>query len=141
MKNRYTSILLIFLSSISFEYSKNLKGVKAEVINKNYQKEYFSLAENRTNNFNERNNDLIKKSFYESGYTFEESLKLKNQFLDLFGISFKNKSSIFGFPEKRIESDAFIFWDAYKHLLKNQITKNTKITNDLDNGFNTSLLR
>ena len=132
---------MIFLSSISFEYCKNLKGAKAENINTNFQKEYFSLTENRTNNSNERKSDLIKKSFYESGYTFEESLKLENQFLDLFGISFKNKSSIFGFPEKRIESDAFVFWDAYQHVLRNQITKNTKITNDLDNGFNTSLLR
>ena len=141
MKNRYTSILFIFLLSISLEYFKNLKGAKAEAIDTNFQKEHFSLTKNRTNNFNVRNINEIKKSFYESGYTFEESLKLENQFLDLFGISFKNKSSIFGFPEKRIESDAFVFWDTYKHMLRNQITKNTKITNDLDNGFNTSLLR
>ena len=53
---------MIFLSSISFEYCKNLKGAKAENINTNFQKEYFSLTENRTNNSNERKSDLIKKS-------------------------------------------------------------------------------
>jgi len=66
---------------------------------------------------------------------------LKNQIFDLFGISFKNKKSIFGFPEQRIESDAFSFWNTYKDILRNQIPNNAKFTNDLDNGFGKSLLR
>ena len=141
MKNRYSSTLFIFLSSLCFEFCNNIQVAKAEEFNTNFQKEYYSVNHNPKNYFNEKDQDYIKKSFYKNGYTFEESLKFKNQILDLFGISFKSKNSIFGFPEKRIESDAFSFWDTYKDVLRNQIQKNPKITNDLDNGFGTSLLR
>ena len=55
------------------------------------------------------------------------------------GISFKNKSSFFSFPEQRIESDSFIFWETYENSLETQIQKKHKLTKDLDNGFNTSL--
>ena len=141
MKNRYSSTFFIFLSSMCFEFCNNIQVAKAEEFNTNLQKEYFSVDHNPTNYFKEKDQEYINKSFYKNGYTFEESLKLKNQIFDLFGISFKNKNSIFGFPEQRIESDAFSFWDAYKDLMRNQIPKNPKITSDLDNGFDTSLLR
>ena len=140
MKTRYSSILLILFSIICIEYGKNLTSAKAEEININSQKEYFSRTTNPTL-FSKKNNFLIQKSFYGNGYTFEESLKLKNQILDLLGISFKSKKTIFSFPEQRIESDAFSFWNTYKDMLRNQIPKNPKITNDLDNSFGKSLLR
>ena len=141
MINRYSSTLFIFLLSMCFDFFQSIQILKAEEINKNFQKEDFSVKHNQKNYFNEKSQDLINKSFYANGYTFEESLKLKNQILDLFGISFKNKKSIFGFPEQRIESDAFSFWNAYKNVLRNQIPKNAKFTNDLDNGFDKSLYR
>ena len=114
---------------------------KSAEFNKSSQQENFLVHHNPKNYLNEKNQDLIEKSFYANGYTFEESLKFKNQIFDLFGISFKNKNSIFKFPEQRIESDAFSFWDTYKDVLRNQIPKNPKITRDLDNGFGTSLLK
>ena len=141
MKNRYSSTIFIFLSSICFEFCQSIQVAKAEEFNKSFQKEYFLVNHHQKNYFNEKAQDQIKKSFYANGYTFEESLKLKNQILDLFGISFKNKNSIFGFPEQRIESDAFSFWNTYKDVLRDQIPKNAKFTNDLDNGFGKSLLR
>ena len=140
MKNIYSSTLLIFLSIICFEFCQRIQLAKAEEFNKSSHQEYF-LVNHPKNYLNQKDQDYIKKSFYKNGYTFEESLKLKNQILDLFGISLKSKNSIFGFPEQRIESDAFIFWDTYKDVLRNQIPKNPKITSDLDNGFGTSLLR
>ena len=141
MKKRYSLKLLIFLSSICFEFSKSIQLAKSAEFNKSSQQENFLVHHNPKNYLNEKNQDLIEKSFYANGYTFEESLKFKNQIFDLFGISFKNKNSIFGFPEQRIESDAFSFWDTYKDLMRNQIPKNPKITSDLDNGFDASLLR
>ena len=141
MKNRYSSTFFIFLSSMCFEFCNSIQVAKAEEFNTNLQKEYFSVNHNQKNYFNVKGQEYIKNSFYKNGYTFEESLKFKNQIFDLLGISFKNKNSIFGFPEQRIESDAFSFWDTYKDVLRNQIQKNPKITNDLDNGFGTSLLR
>ena len=141
MKNRYSSTFFIFLSSICFEFSKSIQLAKSAEFNKSSQQENFLVHHNPKNYFNEKDQDYIKKSFYINGYTFEESLKFKNQIFDLLGISFKNKNSIFGFPEQRIESDAFSFWDTYKDVLRNQIPKNPKITSDLDNGFGSSLLR
>ena len=140
MKNRYSSTLLIFLSIMCFEFCQRIQLAKAEEFNKSSHQEYF-LVNHPKNYLNQKDQDYIKKSFYKNGYTFEESLKFKNQILDLFGISLKSKNSIFGFPEQRIESDAFAFWDTYKDVLRNQIPKNPKITNDLDNGFGKSLLR
>ncbi len=61
--------------------------------------------------------------------------KLKNQILDLLGILFENKKSIFGFPLQRIESDTFSFWNIHKDVLSKQIPKNAKLTNNLDNRF------
>ena len=141
MKNRFYSIFIILLSCICYEYSKSIKEAKAQPYNLHFQKENSSLITKGDSYQNKENEDLMKRSFYQKGYTFEESLKIKNQILDLLGISFKNKKSIFGFPEQRIESDAFSFWDAYKDTLRNQIPRKPKITNDLDNGYDTSLLR
>ena len=141
MKNSFFSIFLIILSSICFEYSKNIKGAKAQTFNTYFQTESFASKTIGKSNFNKKNTAQIKKSFYQKGYTFEESLKIKNQILDLLGISFKNKKSFFSFPEQRIESDAFGFWNAYKDALRNQIPKNAKFTNDLDNGFSTSIFK
>ena len=141
MKKRYSSTFFIFLSILCFElFFQSFHLAKAEEFNKSSLKEYF-LVNHPKNYLKEKDKDYLKKSFYKNGYTFEESLKFKNQILDLFGISFKNKNSIFGFPEQRIESDAFSFWDTYKDVLRNQIPKNPKITSDLDNGFGSSLLR
>ena len=53
MKNRYSSTLIIFLSIMCFEFCQSIQLAKAE--------EY------------KKNQDLIKKSFYTNGYTFEES--------------------------------------------------------------------
>tara|TARA_Y100000589_G_scaffold7776_1_gene6558 strand:- start:919 stop:1368 length:450 start_codon:yes stop_codon:yes gene_type:complete len=141
MKNRYYSIFFILLSFICYASYKSIKAAKAQTYNLHFQKKNFSSITNGDFYQNKDNEDLMKKSFYQKGYTFEESLKIKNQILDLLGISFKNKKSIFSFPEQRIESDAFSFWDAYKNTLRNQIPKNAKFTNDLDNGFNSSLFR
>ena len=97
MKNRYSSTIFIFLKSKCCELCQSIKVPKAENIKKNFQKVNFLLNHNPKNYFNKKRQDLIKKSLYKNGYTFEESFKLKNQILDLLGISFKNKKSIFLF--------------------------------------------
>ena len=102
MKNRYSSTFFIFLSSMCFEFCNNIQGAKAEEFNTNLQKEYFSLNHNPKNYFNEKDQDLIKKSFYEKWIYFRGKFKIKTKFFDLFGISFKNKNSIFGFLSKEL---------------------------------------
>ena len=141
MKNKYFSIFSILLFLIGLEYSKFLSTANAHSFNTNIQKEYNSSIRNRKIYFGKNNKNLINQSFYKHGYTFEESLKQKNQILDLFGISSKSKHSFFSFPEQRIESDSFIFWKTYKKFLLDQLPKKNKLTRDLDNGFNSSLNR
>ena len=130
MKIKYLRIFFLLFFGLGLEYSNFLSNANANSQKTNFQNEYSSSMQNKY---------LINQSFYKNGYTFEESLRAKNQILDLFGISSKNKNSFFSFPEQRIESDSFIFWKTYKNFLLDQIPKNPKLTKDLDNGFNTSL--
>lgn len=139
MKNKYPLFFLILLLVMDLEYFKFMSRANAHSFNTNIQKVNNSSKINRKIYFGGKNKNLINRSFYKHGYTFEESLKPTNQILDLFGISSKSKHSFFSFPEQRIESDSFIFWKTYKHFLLDQIPKNPKLTKDLDNGFNTSL--
>ena len=131
MKNRYSSTIFIFLKSKCCEFCQSSQVAKAENIKKNFQKVNFLLNHNPKNYFNEKSQDPKKKNLYKNGNSF----KLKNKILHLLVISFKNKKSIFGFHVQRIESDAFSFWNIYKDVLRKQILKHAKFTNNLDNGF------
>ena len=141
MKNRYYITFLIFSFTIFLESTRFFKSVKATPLTMNSIDHFISSKQIKDSSKARDNNDRLNQSFYRNGYTYEESLKTKNQIFDLFGFSFKNKNKILGFPEQRIESDAFLFWKAYQILLEDQINKNKKITQDLDNGFNTSLYK
>ena len=141
MKNRYYITFLIFSFTIFLESARFFKSVKATPLTMNSIDQFISSKQIKDSSKARENNDRLNQSFYRNGYTYEESLKTKNQIFDLFGFSFKNKNKILGFPEQRIESDAFLFWKAYQILLEDQINKNKKITQDLDNGFNTSLYK
>ena len=120
-----------FLKSMYCEFRQSSQVAKAENIKKNFQKVNFLLNHNPKNYFNEKSQDPKKKNLYKNGNSF----KLKNQILDLLGISFKNKKSIFCFPLQRIESDTFSFWNIYKDVQRKQIPKNAKLTKNLDNRF------
>ena len=141
MKNKYHTIFFILSLGTGLVCSNLLDSVNAQSFNSNVQKKYNYSKRYRKIYSLGKNKDQINKSFYKHGYTFEESLKPKNKFLDLFGISSKSKHSFFSFPEQRIESDSFIFWKTYKNLLLDQIPKKPKFTKDINNGFNTSLNR
>ena len=141
MKTKYFLNFLIFPLTIILECSNFLKSAEAYPLNINSRYELISSKQNKDYIKVIDIKEKLNQSFYRNGYTYEESLKIKNQILDLFGVSFKNKRNILNFPEQRIESDAFLFWEAYKFLLEDQIDNNKKFTRDLDNGFNTSLYK
>ena len=141
MKNRYYITFFIFSFTIILGSTRFVKSVKANHHTMNSIDKFISSKQIKDSLKARDNNERLNQSFYRNGYTYEESLKTKNQIFDLFGFSFKNKNKILGFPEQRIESDAFLFWKAYNILLEDQIDKNKKITQDLDNGFNTSLYK
>ena len=141
MRNKYSQIFLILLFSSFFEFSNLNKSIKASRVYQNSKDE--SATKTKTNKFNNlaNNKKQLDQSFYKNGYTYEESSKTKYQIFDLLGISFKNQNAILSFPEQRIESDAFQFWKTYKTFLENQVQKDSKVSTDLENGFNTSLFR
>ena len=124
-----------FLKSKYCEFRQSSQVAKAENIKICLQKVNFLLNYNPKNYFNEKSQELKKKNLYKKGYTFKKGFKLKNQILDLLGISFENKKSIFGFTLQRIESDTFSFWNIHKDVLRKHIPKNAKLTNNLDNRF------
>ena len=141
MINKCSQIFLILLISTFFEFSNLTKSIKASRVHQNSINE--SAFKTKTNKFNNlvNNKKQLEQSFYKNGYTYEESSKIKYQIFDLLGISFKNQNAILSFPEQRIESDAFQFWKTYKTFLENQVQKDSKVSTDLENGFNTSLFR
>ena len=134
-------IFLTLFLGISLVSSNFLNSANAHSFHSKVQKEYNYSIRNKKFYFGKKNKYLINRNFYKNGYNFEESLKPKNQILDLFGISFKSKDSFFSFPEQRIESDSFIFWKTYKKFLLDQLPQKPKLTRDINNGFNTSLNR
>ena len=109
MKNKYFSTLIILLLSMCFEFRQGIKLAKAEEFNKSSQKEYFLVNHNPKNYFNEKNQDLIKKSFYANGYTFEESLKLKIKSLTFFEFHLKLKTQYLVFLSKELNLMHLVF--------------------------------
>ena len=106
-------------------------AILAEVKNRNV---YPIASKNPSYDFK-----LLYDEFYRSGYTYEESLRLENQILDFIGVSLKQGKVKFSFPESRIDFDGRRFWSTYQKLLRNQLAESPKLTNDISNGFDSSL--
>ncbi len=83
--------------------------------------------------------DSLYSDFYSAGFTYEQSLRKRNQILNLLGISFKKTSSIFSFPEQRIDHDARLFWKSYLRLQDEQFTDFSFHSSDIQNGYNSSI--
>ena len=59
-------------------------------------------------------------------------------FLELNICLVKRKRTL-GFPENRIVRDSEVVWETYNIFLDKQLNPITKNTNDIYNGFNSSL--
>lgn len=136
---KYSSVLFIFgfffypltLSSV-LGHDLDFQKINKKFIQKESKVNYIILPKNNTQL-------LFEDSFYRNGYTYKESMRFKNQFFDLLGISLKSKGSQFSFPERRIEKDNFLLWEDYSKYFAKQLNLVPKITNDIDNGFSFSL--
>ena len=82
---------------------------------------------------------LFENSFYKNGYSYQESMNNINQFFDFLGISLKSKELPFSFPENRIEKDSFLLWKNYRKYFVKQLNYLPIITQDINNGFNTTM--
>ena len=68
---------------------------------------------------------------FENFQSFEDSVKPKNQFLNLFGIN--------GFADQRLKNSSFKLWDTFENELSNQIGNKKLRGADINNTYNGSL--
>ena len=85
--------------------------------------------------------DAFEQGLYKNSYSQVQSQKLTSQLDDFFGSKylFSKKKSISGFPENRIVKDSEVVWETYNIFLDKQLIPISKNSNDIYNGFNSSL--
>ena len=85
--------------------------------------------------------DAFEQALYKNSYKQVESQKISSQLDDFFGAKywFSKKKKVFGFPENRIMKDSEVVWKTYNTFLDQQISPISKNSNDIYNGFNSSI--
>ena len=139
------AFLPITLFNIFFLNFSNLKAIssplncESEIIfdsRNNPSKEMIICEES------ESVDSVFKKIVYKNSYTQEESQAVPNQIEDFLGTKnlFKNKKTIFGYPEQRISRDSQLLWKTYNYYMNKQFNSFSKNTSDIFNGYDSSLI-
>ena len=71
------------------------------------------------------------KNDFDNYQSFEDSIKPKNQFKNLFGLG--------GFADQRLKNSSFSLWDTYEKEMSNQIGNKRLSGTDINNTFNESI--
>ena len=138
---RYLIALILFFP-VSLIFGTELKSSPLQCRNKtvfdsikNQYKEYIYCKE-----ANELD-DLFQNIFYKNSYSHEESQLIKNQLNDFLGVKnlFDKKKRKTGFPEQRIARDSMILWKTYNEKMNNKFKTITKYSQDIPNGYDSSL--
>ena len=108
--------------------------VKFDSLDKKYKKYTYCEESNSIE-------DAFEQALYKNSYSQVQSQKISSQLDDFFGSKylFSKKKSISGFPENRIVRDSEMVWETYKIFLDKQLNPISKNTNDIYNGFNSSI--
>ena len=108
--------------------------VKFDSLDKKYKKYTYCEESNSIE-------DAFEQALYKNSYSQVQSQKISSQLDDFFGSKylFSEKKSISGFPENRIVRDSELVWETYKIFLDKQLNPISKNTNDIYNGFNSSI--
>ena len=85
--------------------------------------------------------EAFEQALYKNSYNQVQSQKVSSQLDDFFGSKylFNKKKSISGFPENRIVKDSEVVWETYNIFLDKQLNPISKNSNDIYNGFNSSI--
>ena len=85
--------------------------------------------------------DAFDQALYKNSHNQVQSQKISSQLDDFFGAKylFSDEKRTLGFPENRIVRDSEVVWETYNIFLEKQLNPITKNTNDIYNGFNSSL--
>ena len=140
-KNKFSLIFIINYAFLSFlipntAYSQLIcnSEVKFDKLDKKYKKYTFCEDSNSIE-------DAFNQALYKNSHNQVQSQKISSQLDDFFGAKylFSEEKRTLGFPENRIVRDSELVWETYNIFLDKQLNPITKNTNDIYNGFNSSL--
>ena len=140
-KNKFSLIFIINYAFLSFLIPNKIYSqlicnseVKFDKLDKKYKKYTFCEDSNSIE-------DAFNQALYKNSYNQVQSQKISSQLDDFFGAKylFSEEKKNVGFPENRIVRDSELVWETYKIFLDKQLNSITKNTNDIYNGFNSSL--
>ena len=108
--------------------------IKFDKLDKQYKKYTFCEEANSIE-------DAFDQALYKNSHNQVQSQKISSQLDDFFGAKylFNDEERTLGFPENRIVRDSEVVWETYNIFLEKQLNPITKNTNDIYNGFNSSL--
>ena len=140
-KKKLSLTFLINFAFLSFLIPKNIYAqlvcnseVKFDKLDKKYKKYTFCEESNSIE-------DAFNQALYKNSHNQVQSQKISSQLDDFFGVKylFSKEKTTSGFPENRIVRDSELVWETYNIFLDKQLNPITKNTNDIYNGFNSSL--
>ena len=140
-KNKFYSTFIINYAFLSFlipntAYSQLIcnSEVKFDKLDKQYKKYTFCEEAKSIEN-------AFDQALYKNSHNQVQSQKISSQLDDFFGAKylFSEEKRTLGFPENRIVRDSEVVWETYNIFLEKQLNPITKSTNDIYNGFNSSL--
>ena len=141
-KNKFSLIFIINCAFLSFLIPNNAYSqlvcnseVKFDKLDKKYKKYTFCEESNSIE-------DAFNQALYKNSHNQVQSQKISSQLDDFFGAKylFSEEKRTLGFPENRIVRDSELVWETYNIFLDKQLNPITKNTNDIYNGFNSSLV-
>ena len=140
-KNKFSLTFIINFAFLSFlipnsVYSQLIcnSEIKFDKLDKQYKKYIYCEESNSIE-------DAFNQALYKNSHNQVQSQKISSQLDDFFGAKyfFSEEKRTLGFPENRIVRDSARVWDTYNIFLDKQLNPITKNTNDIYNGFNSSL--
>ena len=141
LKNKFSISFIINYAFLSFLFPNTLYSqlifnseVKLDRLDKQYKKYTYCEESNSIE-------DTFDQAIYKNSYNQVQSQKISSQLDDFFGAKylFSGKKSTIGFPENRIVRDSEQVWETYNIFLDKQLNPISKNTNDIYNGFNSSI--
>ena len=141
LKSKFSLIFLLKLAFSSFLFPNNVYSqlvctseVKFDSLDKQYKK--YTYCENSSSV-----EDAFIQALNKNSYSQVQSQKITSQLDDFFGAKywFSKKKKIYGFPENRIVKDSELVWETYNIFLEKQFNPISKNSNDIYNGFNSSI--
>ena len=141
LKNKFSISFIINYAFLSFLFPNTLYSqlicnseVKLDGLDKQFKKYTYCEESNSIE-------DAFDQALYKNSYNQVQSQKISSQLDDFFGAKylFSGKKSTIGFPENRIVRDSEQVWETYNIFFDKQLNPISKNTNDIYNGFNSSI--